>query len=430
MTAVGMESEEVVLETVATAGDRGGWWRTSIYGFLGLGAMAATTLVDSGGVSTFTWSSPGEGNLRSDLVVSTTVAIGVLGGVLLVLAVASALVTVRRSRALPWLMPVYTVVAVMAFLVLVTSGKSMSLVGLLSGTLLLSVPLVYGSLSGLLCEKAGVINIAIEGQLLSGAFTAAMVASLTNSVWVGLVGAVIASTLVSTVLALFSIRYLVSQIVVGVVLNVLVSGLTTFFFLQVLVTDAEVFNSPDRLPSVALPALSQIPVLGPVLFNQSVLVYFMYIAVAVVYIAMMRTKWGLRVRAVGEHPLAADTVGIDVNAVRWRNILLSGVLGGLGGAYFTIGTVGAFGRDMTAGAGFIALAALIFGRWNPLGVLGASLLFAFANSLQQTLSTMGTTVPQALLLVTPYVVTVIAVSAFAGKVKAPAALGKPYQKEG
>ena len=192
--------------------------------------------------------------------------------------------------------------------------------------------------------------------------------------------------LVAFVLAAFAIKYLVDQVIVGVVLNVLVIGLTSFLYSQVLQPNQALLNSPPRFTRIPIPILSEIPVIGPVLFRQTIIVYLMYIAVAVVWFGMFRTRWGLRLRAVGEHPQAADTVGIKVNATRFWNVLLAGAIAGLGGTVFTIGNGIAFNKEMTAGAGFIALAAVIFGQWDPFKATLAALLFGFASSLQNTLS--------------------------------------------
>ena len=273
------------------------------------------------------------------------------------------------------------------------------------------------------------MNIAIEAQLLFGAFSAAVVATIAGSAWAGLLAAVLGSVLVSVVLAVFAIRYRVNQVIVGVVLNVLVSGLTGFLFATVLEPNAAAFNSPERLPHVRIPVLAEIPVVGPVLFDQSVIGYIMYATVAVVWFALYRTRWGLRTRAVGEHPKAADTLGIPVNALRVRNVLLGGAVAGLGGAFYTLVSVSAFTRDMTAGSGYIALAALIFGRWNPVGALLASLLFGFASNLESILSFLGTPVPSQFLAMLPYVVTILAVAGLVGRSRGPAASGEPYLKE-
>ena len=335
---------------------------------------------------------------------------------------------VRSRRRVPTRWPVvFGVLFGAAFLVWAVAGEQVSFVNLLQGSLFLATPLVFGALGGVLCERAGVINIAIEGQLLAGAFLSAVVASLVGNTYAGLVAAPLAGLFFGWLLAVFAIRYLVDQIVLGVVINVLVIGLTSFLYGQVLVQNADVWNQPGRLPRVRVPVLSEIPLLGPVLFDQSIIVYLMYAAVVVLHVALFRTRWGLRVRAVGEHPKAADTAGIDVNKVRYRNVLMGGAMAGLGGAFFTIGSVGAFGEEMTAGQGFIALAALIFGRWSPLGALVAALLFGFAGNLQSVLSIIGTPIPGEVLLMAPYLATILAVAGLVGKVRAPAADGVAYR---
>jgi simple sugar transport system permease protein len=272
------------------------------------------------------------------------------------------------------------------------------------------------------------VNIAIDGQLLAGAFVSAFIASLTNSLLAGLVGAMLAGALVSWVLATFSIKYVVDQIIVGVVLNVLIVGLTNFLFSTLLASDIATFNQPPRFDKILIPLLGQIPVIGPVLFNQTLIVYLMYLAVAGVFVALFKTRWGLRVRAVGEYPKAADTVGIKVFATRYVSVMIGGALAGLGGSFFTLGQVGAFGKEMTNGAGYIALAALIFGRWNPIYAAFAALLFGFAQNLQYGLAIIGSPVPSEFLLMLPYALTVIAVAGLVGKVTGPAAAGKAYIK--
>lgn len=310
-----------------------------------------------------------------------------------------------------------------------TAKPELSLVSLLNGAVLLSIPMIFGSMGGLLCERSGIVNIAIEGQLLLGAFSAVIVGSTTDSPWAGLIAAMVGGMLVSALLALFSIKYLVDQVIVGVVVNVLVSGLTGFLYARVLEANAATLNSAPKLPAFAIPGLSEIPVLGPVLFNQNVLVYLMYIVVAVIWFALNKTRWGLRTRAVGEHPKAADTLGVNVNRLRATNVLLAGAVAGMGGAFFTLVSVSSFNSDMTAGQGYIALAALIFGRWTPIGALSAALLFGFSLNLQFVLSILGTRVPTELLAMLPYLVTIFAVAGLVGRSRGPAAVGKPYIKE-
>jgi simple sugar transport system permease protein len=291
-----------------------------------------------------------------------------------------------------------------------------------------STPLIFGSLGGVISERVGVVNIAIEGQLLAGAFTAALVATATGSAWAGLRAARIAGAAVSAVLAAFAIKYLVDQVIVGVVLNVLVIGLTSFLYSTVMVGDPDLFNKPARFERLPIPLLSDIPVIGPIVFNQSLIVYAMFLLVPLVWFGLFKTRWGLRLRAVGEHPKAADTVGIKVARTRFWNVLLAGVIVGGGGAFFTLVAIGSFTKEMTNGAGFIALAAVIFGQWNPIKATLAALLFGFATNLQSTLSIVGSPVPSEFMLMLPYLVTIFAVAGLVGFSRPPAASGKPYVK--
>ena len=392
----------------------------ALLGF-GIGSKSDTT-------STFALSFRTDAVQLSPLVLNTKVACLVLS--VLCLAIAALLVrpgpAVRKTPL--WLTALFGVMWVFAFLVWAVEGKSTSLVDLLQGSLLLAVPIAFGAFGGVFCERAGVVNIAIEGQLLVGAFAAAVVASVTGSVYLGLLAAPVAGVLLGLLLALFTVKYAVNQIIVGVVLNVLAVGLTSFLFAAVLKPNAATLNTPPLLEPIAIPVLSKIPVLGPVLFRQTIIVYAMYVAVVVLTIALFRTRWGLRVRAVGEHPEAADTVGIQVNRTRWRNVLWGSGTAGFGGAFFTIGYIGAFGPEMSGGKGYIALAAMILGRWTPIGSLGAALLFGFATKLASALSVLGTPVPSQFMQMLPYLLTIFAVAGFVGRVRGPAAAGVPYVK--
>lgn len=317
---------------------------------------------------------------------------------------------------------------VFAFLAWVAAGQSMNLTGVLQSSVSRAVPIVFGALSGILCERAGVINIAIEGMLLSGAFVAALVGSVTANPWIGIGAAVLTGAVLAALLAILAIRYLVDQIVAGFVINILAVGLTSFLSVRVLGPNPEL-NRPPVLPIAPIPFLSDIPVLGPILFRHNVIVYSLFLLVIVVYFGLFYTRWGLRVRAVGEHPKAADTVGINVSFVRYRNVILGGMVAGLGGAYFTVGSTGGFEREMTAGRGFIGLAAMIFGGWNPVGAGLAGLVFGFADAIQSRTAILNIPIPSEFLLMLPYIVTIIVVAGLVGRVRAPAADGKPYQKE-
>jgi simple sugar transport system permease protein len=317
----------------------------------------------------------------------------------------------------------------LSFLAWAAHGSSMNLVGLLGSTLLRSVPLTFGALSGVLCERAGVINVAIEGQFLVAAFTGALVGSATHALWLGLLAGTLAGGLLGALLAVLTIRYRADQVVVGVVLNLLALGLTGFLTDRVLIPNQQTLNTPALFNPVAIPLLSKLPLLGPVLFDQNIYVYLMFILLALVQVALFRTRWGLRVRAVGEHPRAADTVGIRVLAIRYRNVILGGMMAGLGGTYFTLGSVGGFTKNMTAGRGFIALAAMIFGHWSPLGAFAAALLFGFADALQSILALLSVPIPSQFLLMAPYIATILAVAGLVGRVRPPAADGQPYIKQ-
>ncbi len=298
-----------------------------------------------------------------------------------------------------------------------------------AGTLTYATPLVLGALCGVMCENAGVVNVAIEGQMLTGAFAAAFAGSITHSLWAALFAAVLASVAMAAILALFSITYLVDQVVLGVVLNLLASGLTGFLFDQINASpNAQNYNSAPVLPTLSIPGLSKIPFFGSILFEQTGLAYAAFVSVVVVWFLLRRTKWGLRIRSVGEHPQAADTVGISVAAVRWSAVLTGGIFAGLGGAFFTIGSIGQFNKDLTVGNGFIALAALIMGRWRPGLSAVMALFFGFVTQMQSQLQTISTPMPSQFLGMLPYIATIIAVAGLVGRVRAPAADGQPYIK--
>jgi general nucleoside transport system permease protein len=307
-------------------------------------------------------------------------------------------------------------------------GNPFNIVNLLSGTLTQSIPIMLGALTGVICSRSGVVNIGIEGQLLLGAFVAAMVASASGSVFLGLIAGAAAGCVVGALLAVFAIGYAVDQIILGVVLNTLIIGLTGYLYDDLMVPYANTLNSPPTFSTIRIPVLADIPIIGPVLFNATLFLYLTYLALALVQVGLFATRWGLRTRAVGEHPVAADTVGIRVHATRYRNVIISGVLAGIGGAYLTVGSVGSFAKGMSSGEGYIALAAMIFGRYTPFGAIGAGLLFGFSTQLESILSTMNVPIQSNLLLSTPYVVTIIVVAGLVGKVRPPKAEGIPYVK--
>jgi simple sugar transport system permease protein len=299
-------------------------------------------------------------------------------------------------------------------------------VNLLQNTLTGSIPLILGALAGCMCERSGVINIAIEGQLLVGAFAAAVVSSV-SGVWLGLVTGSLSGGLVGAVLAAFAIKYFVDQIILGVVLNVLALGVTNYLYNRFLVSHADL-NVANTFSVIKIPGLGNIPIIGPIFFSSTIFLYLTYAAIILVQVGLFSTKWGLRVRAVGEHPTAADTVGIRVLGTRYSNVIMGGLLAGIGGAYLTVGSVGTFSPNQSSGLGYIALAAMIFGRWTPLGATAAALLFGFTQAAGNILGSINVPIPTYILAMAPYVATIFAVAGLVGRVRAPAADGKPYIK--
>jgi general nucleoside transport system permease protein len=407
------------------------WKAPIVYAVITVVAAILFVVAAQPGDAVFRISGTGDVIQLPEVTLGGTVT-GLVCTILLVLITAASALLVRARRRVPlWFAIVFAVIFLVGFLTWAAAGATthvIPLTGLLAGGLSLSVPLIYGALCGVISERVGVVNIAIEGQLLAGAFTSAVVATATGSPYLGLLAAAVAGVLVSFVLAAFAIKYFVDQVIVGVVLNVLVVGLTSFLFSQVLAPNAATLNAPPRFDRLPIPLLADIPVIGPMLFDQTIIVYLMYVTVIAVYVGLFHTKWGLRLRAVGEHPQAADTVGINIARTRFWNVALGGAIAGVGGAFFTLGSVGAFNKEMTAGAGYIALAAVIFGQWDPIRATLAALLFGFASNLQNTLGVIGSPVPSEFMLMLPYVVTIFAVAGLVGKVRGPAAAGLPYIK--
>ncbi|HYB16657.1 MAG TPA: ABC transporter permease [Streptosporangiaceae bacterium] len=381
------------------------------------------------GDATFAFSQPFAKVTVPNLSLPAAVTCYVCGAITLVIAVLRAFVpfgTVLKRVAIG----VVAFLFVISLLCWADAGQTtaFNVVNLLQGTLNDSIPIMLGALTGVVCSRSGVINIGIEGQLLLGAFTAAIVASVTGSLWLGLVCGSLAGALVAVLLAVFAIGYRVDQIILGVVLNLLILGFTGYLYDDLMVPYANTLNSPATFSAVKVPLLGDIPIVGPVFFDATVFLYLTYIALAGVQVGLFSTRWGLRTRAIGEHPVAADTVGINVIAMRYRNVIAAGLIAGIGGAYFTIGSVGAFGKNMTSGEGYIALAAMIFGRYSPFGAISVALLFGFTTQLQSVMSTLNTPIQSNLLLMTPYIVTIIVLAGLVGKVRGPKSEGVPYIK--
>jgi general nucleoside transport system permease protein len=325
---------------------------------------------------------------------------------------------------------------VMAILVNMTELRQVTWLRVLFGisalnfALRASVPLILGALSGILCERSGIINIGIEGMMLAGAFGGFVAKVATNDwplLW-SLIFSVVIALLIGGLMGLFhalmSIRFRMDQIISGTVIIILAGGVSAYLFDR----DAIAFG---KFSAISIPWLVNIPVIGEVLFRNPPITYLALILVVVVHIAIFYTRWGLRTRAVGEHPRAADTVGINVNLYRYVNTTIGGMLAGLAGAFLVLEAVGQFQEGMTAGRGFISLAAMIFGNWTPFGALGAAILFGYTQALQNELLLAGVVaVPRQFVSMLPYVVTIIAVSGLVGRVRPPAGAGKVYETEG
>jgi simple sugar transport system permease protein len=316
----------------------------------------------------------------------------------------------------------------MSFLAWAAAGESFSFVGMLQDTVTRSVPITLGALGGILSERSGVINISIEGMLLAAACTSAIAASLTN-LWLGTLVGALTGVGLAAVLAVMSIRYKVDQVIVGFAINFFALGVTSFISFRVLVPNRDTMNSLMPVKPIRLPLLSDIPFFGQILFVQTIFVYFSFVAVALATWGLYRTKWGLRTRAIGEYPKAAGTLGVDVNKLRYRNLLLAGAVTGIGGAWWPIGIVGRFDQNITGGRGFIALAAVIFGRWHPVGALSGAMVFALAEAVRLKIGNFKTGIPSEFLIMAPYVVTLIVVAGFIGASRAPKAAGQPYEDQ-
>ncbi|MET8832711.1 ABC transporter permease [Micromonospora sp. NPDC004540] len=424
-------STTAVPEVAVTAVDEGFWTRARKAGavLLALGVLATVLFgaLATGQQARFTLSETEGG---AALEINGTVG-AILFGIIAAAAGAALLAGVPK-RWFTLVLGVGLVAFVLSFLCWQVSaapeGRNfMPLVNVVRGTFILALPLIFGALAGVLCERSGVVNVAIEGQLLMGAFSGALFGSISGSVWVGLVAAAIGGALISLLLAVFAIRYLVDQVVMGIVLNLLAVGVTGFLYERLMQTDATKYNSAPRFSNWEIPLLKDIPLLGPALFRGNIFLYLGLLLVLVIHIALFRTRWGLRTRSVGEHPTAADTLGVRVLRLRYRNVIMAGLVAGVGGASYTLALY-SFTKNMIGGKGFIALAALIFGRWSPTGALLAALFFGFADQLATYLGAIGSSIPSQFLAMLPYLATILAVAGLVGKVRAPAADGKPYIK--
>lgn len=293
----------------------------------------------------------------------------------------------------------------------------------LTSSLRQSTPLVLGALCGLIGERSGIVNIGIEGQMLMAAFIGFLANVYTGNLFLAVLAGVAAGALMGGFLGIMSIGLKMDQIIGGTVINILALGLTSFFYQAGLTTQG-------KLQPINLGALANLPLIGPVLFNNPPITYITLILVALVHFVLFHTRWGLRTRVIGEHPSAADTVGINVKMMRYVNITIGGAIAGLAGAYLSLEAVGSFERAMTNGRGFIALAVMLFGKRTPLGAWGAALLFGFATALQTQLQFGGEiNIPHQFIGMLPFVLTILVLAGFGGRSRDPNALGQVYETE-
>ncbi len=314
------------------------------------------------------------------------------------------------------------------------AGNETNLTTIVAESLRLATPLAIGAFAGIWCERAGVVNIAIEGMMLFAAcfgfttlfFLRATPLPLETAQLLAVIIAVLAGGLIALLHGWLSITFRTDQIVSGTVINILAVGVTSFVRREYLLSTEA---GAAKLGNIAIPILSDLPVIGEAIFTNQPIFFMMFVMLAFTHIVMFYTRWGLRTRAVGEHPHAADTLGINVNRTRWTNVFISGMIAGLAGAWFSLEATGSFNDGMTRGAGFIALAAMIFGKWTPIGAFGAALLFGFSDSLGIRLQMVGVGFPVQFLQMVPYAVTLVVLAGFIGRASPPKAVGQPYVKE-
>lgn len=361
----------------------------------------------------------------SDLVVPSQTTIYLM---VAIIVFAGSYQLARGVKSTSLLIGIIAFTFVTAFLTWAAQDKSFNLTGMLSSSLVRATPIALAALCGVISERAAVINIGIEGIMLMSAQIAVVTATITQNLYIGLIAAILVGGLVAAFHAFLVIRYKVDQTVSGVAINIIGAGFTSFLSAKYLQSATDTLNNSGTFPIISIPILSKIPVLGPTLFENTIIVYLMMILVALMHILLFYTPWGLRTRAVGEHPKAADTLGVNVYLMRYVNVILGGMIAGLGGAYFTIGSVGRFDELMTSGKGFIGLAAVIFGKWTPIGAFASSLIFGFADSLQVKLQILRVPIPSEFLLMAPYIVTMIILTGVVGRAIPPAADGQPYEK--
>ena len=361
-----------------------------------------------------------------DLILPTLATLVVLG---CLIALAGVWQLVRGFKRANLVLGLVAGGAILAFLIWAARGKSINFTGMLVSSLVRATPIALAALSGIWSERSGIVNIGIEGMMLGGAFTSVIFASVTGNMFVGVIAGMLTGMLLAALHAVLSIRFRVDQVVSGTGIVILALGTTSYLQRAVLNVQQDLNSPGPAISALSIPLVWRIPVIGPVLFNQSPIIYLMIALLIVTYVIMYFTKWGLRIRAVGEHPRAADTLGINVFKTRYISVLISGLIAGLAGAYMSVGSAGRFNEGMTAGKGYLGLAAMIFGNWNPGGALFGSLVFGFFDSWQEKLALLQVGVPPDLLGMAPYLATMIVLAGVVGRARTPAADGEPYEKQ-
>jgi len=398
--------------------------------FLGLAAFVLLLLAPgtTGMISTFDTASQRGGTTipGPDLLIPTGITLYISGGLIALLGIWQVVRGFERPST--WVVVAVSVV-IFAFFVWASRGQSINLTGMLVSSLVRATPIALAALSGIWSERSGVVNIGIEGLMLVGAFTSVVAASVSDSMVVGVIVGMLTGVAFALIHAVLSIKYRVDQIISGTGIIIVALGLTSYLQRAVLNTNQELNQPGPAIGAWSVPGLWRIPIVGPLLFNLSPIIYLMGFLLIVTHIVMFYTKWGLRIRSVGEHPEAADTLGINVFNVRYACVLISGAMAGLAGAYISIGSAGRFNEGMTAGKGFLGLAAMIFGNWNPGGAFLGSLIFGFFDSWQGKLALLQVGVPTDLLGMAPYLATMIVLAGIVGHARMPAADGEPYEKQ-
>jgi simple sugar transport system permease protein len=412
----------------------------SIIAFIiGLGLINNAATLPPGTITTFTFGE-NTGELPIDAALASLVFafLYIAGGAFLLLPGGSLPGRADARQGAGRFKPPVRVMIVLLFLpaslVIAAAGNSVNLTVMLSVSVRLAVPIVMGALAGIWCERAGVVNIAIEGMMLTGAcfgFVAYTLLLPTTPSGTALLAGVITATLSGGLMALLhgwlSITYRTNQVVSGTVINILALGVTSFVRREVLLSSEA---GRETLQPIRLPILGDLPVVGEILFSGRPIFYSMFVLLFVTHIVLFYTRWGLRTRAVGENPRAADTLGVNVLRTRWLNVIIGGLIAGLAGAWFSLETNGSFDDNMTSGRGFIGLAAMIFGNYMPFGAFAGGLLFGFSDALGQRFQFLGVAIPAQFLQMVPYVVTIVVLTGLGGRARAPKAGGIPYEKEG